>query len=788
VTTLLQTSAAHTRTRFSADSAASEKELFAHAQGYRLRGVLGAVFVSAIWTIWVVFGASNNLFPWTIAVAAGTWVGLCGLIFITLIKSNLNLRLPDSGLSMYCLLSANFGVLVALHFGPVDLRAASYVWAIIAFSVGNLSSTFRSVRLTASIVTVMALIEAVIYSFRHGVLFQAVSQLAVFLAAVWFIAYSIVVIGKRTAASNRRLEHSALVLDTINEAVFTLDATGNVQSLNRAAAELCNLNSRDCPGKPLRELLRPSSDHDANIIATAVVATQSNTGSRGYSDANLNQFSIQIVRDHKEQSVKFESHFRMISDSDGKTPRQVVVLRDISHISMLLSKLKHEAIHDELTGLLNRRGLNADLQELSDQMRTQQLQGEHALLVVDLDQFKVINDACGHLAGDQLLKEISSILTKTVREGDRLARQGGDEFAVVMRMTSEEEVSQVARTILREIAQLDFQWSSRKFSCGASIGASIINESNLDVNLAVLRADSALYLAKELGRGRFQLYQENDANILKKTRELAWVTRIHQALADNHFELFAQQVKALAGGDAEHFEIFVRLPNAHHGFDSPDDFLPAAERYELMPLIDRWVIRRAVSVMCAQQVSAEDLKINVSVNLSAQSLMDSEFLSFLERILLDSNLSADRLYFEISESIAIENIPLAREYIAAIRKLGCHVALDEVGAGYHARIDLRELECDYIKFDSQLTADLDSNRTHRDLVESIYQLARDSKVKTVAKKVERPATVAILKAIGIDAMQGYWIHKPEPLRAVVGRKVLIAKSRQQADISFAELS
>lgn len=750
------------------------------AQGHRLRGVIGATIVSLIWVTWVALGASQGQFPWVIAFTAALWVTFCAVVSVTLIKTNLNLRLRDIGLSMYCLISANFSVLVAMHFGPSNLRSASYIWAIIAFSVGNLSSGFHSVRLTAAIVISMALVEGVIYSIKTGFSFESIWQLSVFFFAVLFIAYAIVVIGKRAAASTRRLEHSAQVLDTISEAVFTLDLSGNVQNLNHAALELCGANVQDCVGKQLKTLLRPTSEQDRQIIDSIVIAFSKITSNRRRTEANWNQFSIQVDRDGQEQSVKFESHIRTVSDSSGRAPRQVVVLRDISHINLLLGRLQHESTHDDLTGLLNRRGLKVELQIVADEARIQKLKIEHALLIIDLDQFKVINDACGHAAGDQLLKEIALILTNSVRVGDRVARQGGDEFAVLMRTTSAREIDEVAQKILNGIAQLKFKWMRRNFKCGASIGASLIDQRNNDANQALLRADSALYLAKELGRGRFQMYCESDTNVIRKTRELAWATRIHQALADNHFELFAQKVQAVGNENGGHYEIFLRLPNEHHGFDSPSDFLPSAERFELTPMIDRWVVSRTISAINAQPNSAHNFKISVSVNLSNQTLFDSEFVPFLEKVLLENKFAANRLYFEITESIALENLETARRFIAAIKQLGCQFALDEVSNLYNTVPSLRELDCDFVKLNSQLSSDLESNRVNQDLITSIVNFAQLGDTKVVAKMVERPATVATLRSVGVDAMQGYWIHKPEPLRAVLGRNALLAKASQSA--------
>jgi diguanylate cyclase (GGDEF)-like protein len=755
------------------------------AQSSRMRGVVGAAIVSFIWATWVALGANQGQFPWAIATTATLWVTLCAIVFVALIKTNLNLRLRDIGLSMYCVIAATFGVLVAMHFCPTNLRSASYLWAIIAFSVGNLSSTFRSVRLTAALVISMALVEGLIYSIKTGFSFDSIWQLSVFFFAILFIAYAIVVVGKRAAASTRRLEHSAQVLDTISEAVFTLDLSGNVQSLNHAALGLCGANVPNCVGKNLKTLLRPTSDQDRQIIDSIVIAFSKITSNRRRTEANWNQFSIQVERDGQEQSVKFETHIRTVSDSSGRAPRQVVVLRDISHISLLLNRLQHESTHDDLTGLLNRRGLKVELQTVADEARIQKLNVEHALLIIDLDQFKVINDACGHGAGDQLLKEIALVLTNSVRVGDRVARQGGDEFAVLMCTTSATEIDQVAQKILNGVAQLEFKWMRRKFKCGASIGASLIDQRNNDVNQTLLRADSALYLAKELGRGRFQMYCESDTNVIKKSRELAWATRIHQALADNHFELFAQKVQAVGNENGGHYEIFLRLPNEHHGFDSPHDFLPSAERFELTPMIDRWVVSRTIIAINAQPNSAHNIKISVSINLSNQTLFDSEFVPFLEKVLLENKFSANRLYFEITESIALENLETARRFIGAIKQLGCHFALDEVSNVYNTVPSLRDLDCDFVKLNSHLSSDLEGNRVNQDLIISIVNLARFGGTKVVAKMVERPATVATLRSIGIDAMQGYWIHKPEPLRAVLGRNALLAKASESAALHSA---
>ncbi len=758
------------------------------AQGYRLRGVLGGVLVSAVWSMWLIVGASLNYYPWPVVSAASIWFLFCSFTFVTLVKTNWNLKLPDPGLSLYCLLAASFSAIATAYFGPPSLRAASYLWVVIAFSVGNLSSKFRSVVLTAYVVVGAAFFETSIYFYTKGFAPEVAWQLAAFCSSVIFIAYAIVVIGKKSATSRNQLEHSAIVLDTISEAVFTLDLDGKVKRLNKAATELCDINAAPFYGKPLSRLLRPTAEQDARVIESLAVSAAGSELNRRRSETSWTQFSLQVERAGLDQSIDVESHIRTVSDQSSRITQQVVVLRDITHISMLLRRLQHESSHDDLTGLLNRRGLTTSVKNLVEKMQFQVVASEHALLIVDLDQFKVINDTCGHLAGDQMLKEVGKILLAAVRATDTVARQGGDEFAILLRDTSQAEVVVIAQRILRDVAQLHFQWVQRKFKTGASIGASIIDQANCNVNQAFLRADSALYLAKEMGRGRFQLHCENDENIIRKSRELAWATRIHEALEDNHFELFAQQIKSVVAEESEHYEVLLRLPNERHGFDSPAEFIPSAERFELMPLIDRWVVSRTIEALAAQLPTTLTFEIKVSINLSAQSLNDPEFLLFLQKTIVDSGLRPDRLCFELTESIAVTNLETARQFIATVRSMGCSFSLDDVGAGFSSLNYLRVLKFDSIKIDGHYVMDLENSVVDQKLVESLVQAAKSAGIKSVAEMVERPTTVATLKAIGVDALQGYWIHKPEPLRAILGRKGLMAKANRAAKLDTNQFS
>ncbi len=421
--------------------------------------------------------------------------------------------------------------------------------------------------------------------------------------------------------------------------------------------------------------------------------------------------------------------------------------------------IRHLAYHDPLTGLVNRHQFE---QRLIDALRTP---GPHALLYLDLDQFKVVNDTCGHVAGDELLKNLSTILHAQVREHDTLARLGGDEFGLLLENCPQARAKQIAEKLLRAINDFRFTWAERSFSLGGSIGLVPISGDNLTVSDLLRRADIACYAAKDRGRNRVHVYAEDDADLARRHGEMLWVSRINAALEDNRFELYRQHIVPLAEGGTTPrcCEILIRMRDEEGRLIAPGAFLPAAERYNLAPAIDRWVVRRLLESLSAARLTGATLPETVFVNISGTTLNDDSFFEFVREQLVRTAMPTASLCFEITETAAVANLSRAVEFIESFRRQGCHFALDDFGAGLSSFSYLKAIPVDYLKIDGAFVRDIHDDPMDRAIVESINHIGHVVGLKTVAEFVETPTLFDTLRDIGVDFAQGFGLHQPEPL-------------------------
>lgn len=421
--------------------------------------------------------------------------------------------------------------------------------------------------------------------------------------------------------------------------------------------------------------------------------------------------------------------------------------------------IRHMAFHDHLTGLANRSHFERRLNEALESAR--RWQSHHALLYLDLDQFKVVNDTCGHLAGDQMLKHLSLLLREHVRESDTLARLGGDEFGILLEGCSIERAQQIAQQCLRVLNDSRFSWAGRSFAIGGSIGVVAITAESPSVQDLMRNADMACYAAKDMGRNRIQIYSDEDHELRRRRDEMQWVARINWALEHERFTLFRQRIDALqqAGGESC-CEILIRLRDENGGLVAPGAFLPAAERYNLAPAIDRWVVRNLLHLL---KIGGVPLARVFFVNISGATLSDESFFAFLRRELRDAGLPPATLCLEITETAAIANLSRAVEFIEGIRAEGCHFALDDFGAGLSSFSYLKSIPVDYLKIDGAFVRDILDDPMDYAIVESINRIGHVVGIKTIAEFVETEAIRSELTALGLDYGQGFGIHRPEPL-------------------------
>ena len=448
---------------------------------------------------------------------------------------------------------------------------------------------------------------------------------------------------------------------------------------------------------------------------------------------------------------------------EGRIVGAVLVFQDVSDKRLMALQLAHQATHDELTGLLNRQAFDGHLQRALEEARS--LSNTHALCYMDLDQFKVVNDTCGHLAGDELLCRVTALLQDSMRDTDLVARLGGDEFAVLLSRCTLPEAERRVGEFHRALQHFRFTWRDKSFAVGASIGLVPITREFRTVAHLLSAADHACYAAKDKGRNRVQVYQEDDATFVRRHGEMNWVVRIQQTLERDRFRLFSQQIQPLSpkAPPGLYFEVLLRMAEDDGRIHLPSDFLRAAERYGLMKAIDRWVIRHALRTLRDQPPPFLDLLRFCAINLSAVSLGDEGFYDFLSEELAESRVPAGKLCFEITETAAIENLPQAERLMVQLAAKGVRFALDDFGTGMSSYSYLKELPVSLLKIDAKFIKDLVTDSLDRAMVESINQVGHVMGIQTVAEGVTSAAVVERLKALRVDFAQGNWISPPRPL-------------------------
>ena len=421
--------------------------------------------------------------------------------------------------------------------------------------------------------------------------------------------------------------------------------------------------------------------------------------------------------------------------------------------------IRHMAFHDSLTELVNRAQFEQRLKEVA-----QSADGSaeaHALLYLDLDQFKLVNDSCGHLAGDELLRRLARRLQRLVRDSDTLARLGGDEFGVLLKHCGLATAKQIAEGLLDNIKRYCFVWDDRSFRVGASIGLVRVDGGQSAQDLLSM-ADMACYAAKDLGRNRVHVYMEGDVELSRRRTEMAWVQRLQSSAEENSLLLYRQYIQGLQDG-IRHSELLLRMRDEEGRIIQPERFIPAAERYSLMSEIDRWVIRHACKLVSANAGSI-DGGITF-INLSGNSLSHDGLVDYIQAQLREHDVHPGRMGFEITETSAIADFDIALQLIKQLRELGCRVSLDDFGTGMSSFSYLRSLSVDFIKIDGEFVRNMLNDEMDNAIVEAVNHIGHIANIQTVAEHVESKAQLERLIDLGVDFAQGYAVHMPEPFLA-----------------------
>jgi diguanylate cyclase (GGDEF)-like protein len=424
-------------------------------------------------------------------------------------------------------------------------------------------------------------------------------------------------------------------------------------------------------------------------------------------------------------------------------------------------RVSYQATHDPLTGLINRREFEHRLSEALHETNLDD--SHHVLLYLDLDQFKIVNDTSGHIAGDALLQQLHLALQDRIRQNDSLARLGGDEFGVLLKHCSVDDALKVADNLRQAIQDFRFIWDDKSFSVGVSIGAVAVDRHSGGISNLLSAADAACYMAKERGRNRVQLYRHTDEDLARQHGDMLWATRITEALNEDKFVLFCQPIVAVStsGLETHHYEILVRLREQNGDLIPPGAFIPAAERYDLICQLDRWVVDHAFDYLQQQQQQAR--KLRFAINLSGKSLGEKALLDHIENRLRNGDVGIHEICFEITESAAVFSLSTARNFMESLKALGCHFSLDDFGRGMSSFSYLKSLPVDYLKIDGSFILDLTIDPVTQAMVNAINQIAHTMNLQTIAEFVENQQVLNELQRMAIDFAQGYHICKPFPI-------------------------
>jgi len=555
-----------------------------------------------------------------------------------------------------------------------------------------------------------------------------------------------------------------VTLHSIGDAVIATDTNGRVEFLNPVAQKMTGWDAQAAKGLPLGQVFRTIDEHTREPLAQP-----SNIRELDGQAIDTEQYAILIAREGNEFSI--EQTVAPTRDFEGRTIGAVLVFRDVSRSREMARQLNWAATHDALTGLVNRREFERRLHTLLESARFEHKQ--HALVYLDLDQFKVVNDTCGHLAGDELLRQLALTLDKKVRTSDTLARLGGDEFGVLLDGCPIERAASIAEAMRVAIADFRFVWQDKVFEVGVSIGVAPVTDQCESPARIMSTADAACYVAKDLGRNRVHVSLPDDQEMSQRQGEMQWVHRISQALEANRLRLYYQSIVPI-GEDAAgetHYEVLLRLIDENGKVVPPMAFIPAAERYNLMPSIDRWVIRTILAHLAAGK---NDSNLTCSINLSGQSLGDDHMLDFIVDQIDHSGVAPECLCFEITETSAIANLSRATRFISVLRGMGCRFSLDDFGSGMSSFGYLKHLHVDYLKIDGTFVRDMVDDVVDRAMVEAINRIGHVMGIRTIAEFVENNDILQKLKEIGVDYAQGYGIHKPEPLQHTLSAPAAVA--------------
>ena len=558
------------------------------------------------------------------------------------------------------------------------------------------------------------------------------------------------------ASLSRSKRQAQYTLESISEGVITTDNEGRIDYMNRAAETMTGAGRDDSTGRKIGEIFALVDEADRRQLGDPVerclaMRRRVNMGRRALLVNVLNQ---------EEHSVEITAS--PIRGPGSSISGTVVVFHDVSEIRGLTRQMSYQATHDPLTGLVNRREFERRLQEAMDSAHSEE--AVHMFFYMDLDRFKAVNDSCGHLAGDNMLREVAALIKVQVRDSDFVGRLGGDEFGALLVGCPIDKAQKIASDICTAIADYRFVWQDKIFNIGISIGLVEVNHASGTLQDIMSAADSACYVAKQRGRGQVHVYSARDEAIARERGDIQWLRQLQAALHENRFELATQAIIATSGtattGPA--VEVFLRLPDEKGRTANTAEFLRPAERYQLMPQIDRWVVSSTLAAISAGEIKLPGER-SCTINLSTQTLDDEGFLGYVVESLDRSGVSPSSICFEVNEVAVSTDIEHVQRFIEVLHGIGCEFAIDDFGSGLGAFSSLKKLHVDYLKIDGAYTRNLAEDEINQEMVTAMIKLARTMEFRIVAEQVEHQQDFDWLREMGVDFIQGNFIEKPVTL-------------------------
>lgn len=559
-----------------------------------------------------------------------------------------------------------------------------------------------------------------------------------------------------TDALFEQKQRAEITLRSIGDAVITTDVAGRIEFMNSAAERLSGWTFAEARDRPITEVLHLIETETGEPVATHL--------HEAIADNRVVSFGREtdlVRRDGSKMGI--DNSAAPILHPDGTVAGGVLIFRDVSAARDFTRQRSWEAAHDVLTGLVNRREFESRIE--ASVASAKNAGKSHVVCYMDLDQFKVVNDTCGHAAGDDLLRELAALLQTRIRKSDTLARLGGDEFGLILEGCSLERAQLIAADLLAAVGDYRFNADAKVFTIGVSIGLAAITAATDSSAEVLSMADTACYWAKEQGRNRVSVYRTGDSDMAVRRREMSWIARINAALAEDRFTLYHQAYLPLnaAAGVRGHLEVLLRMIDEEGNLVQPGSFLPAAERYNLMPAIDRWVVGTVFAGYHALVAKRGGGPLTCAINLSGTTLNAEGFLDFVRQLALEHAVPPHSICFEITETAAINNLRKAAEFIRECKSMGFLFALDDFGTGTSSFGYLKNLPVDYLKIDGGFVKNIEGDAIDKAMTEAINRIGHIMGIKTIAEYAENDAIIQELKHMGVDYAQGFGVCRPTPL-------------------------